>query len=185
MLIAQLSSVHSLSHVRLFATPWTATRQASLSIINSRSPPKLMSIKSVMSSNHLILCRPLLLLPSIFPSIRVFSNEPVLHIRWPRYWSFSFNISPSNEHPGLISFRVDWLDLLAVQGTLKSLLQDGNNNPVYETAKETLMYRIVLWTLWERERVGRFGNTALKHVKYHVWNEMPVQVRCTILDAWG
>ena len=104
-------------------TPWTAAHQASLSITNSRSPPKPMSIESVMPSNHLILCRPLLLLPSIFPTIRVFSNESALHIRWPKYWSFSLNISPSNEHPGLISFRTDWLDLLAVQGTLKSLLQ--------------------------------------------------------------
>ena len=119
----QFSSVHSLSHVRLFATPSTATLQASLSITNSQSPPKPMSIESVMPFSHLILCRPLLLLPSIFPSIRGFSNESALCIRWPKYWSFSFNISPSNEHPGLISFRMDWLDLLAVQGTLKSLLQ--------------------------------------------------------------
>ena len=119
----QFRSVQLLSCVRLFATPWIAARQASLSITNSRSPPKPMSIKSVMPSNHLILCHPLLLLPSIFPSIRVFSNELALRIRWPKYWNFSFNISPSNEHPGLISFRMDWLDLLAVQGTLKSLLQ--------------------------------------------------------------
>ena len=118
-----LSSVQSLSRVRLFPTPWTAVRQASLSIINSQSPAKTMSIVLVMPSNHLILCRPFLLLPSIFPSIRVFSNESALCIRWPKYWNFSFNISPSNEHPGLISFRMDWLDLLAVQGTLKSLLQ--------------------------------------------------------------
>ena len=106
-----------------FATPWTAAHQASLTITNSRNLPKLMSTESVMSSNYLILGRPLLLLPSIFPRIRVFSNESALHIRWPKYWSFSFNISPCNEHPGLISFRMDWLDLLAVQGTLKSLLQ--------------------------------------------------------------
>ena len=105
------------------ATPWTAARQASLSITNCRSPPKPMSIESVMPSNHLILCCPLLLLPSIFPSIRVFSNESARRIRWPKYWSFSFSISPSNEHPGLISFRMDWFDLLEVQGTLKSLLQ--------------------------------------------------------------
>ena len=105
------------------ATPWTTARQASLSITNSQSPPKPMPIESVMSSNRLTLCYPLLLLPSIFPSIRVFSNESALRIRWPKYWSFSFNISPSNEHPGLISFRMDWLDLLAVQGTVKSLLQ--------------------------------------------------------------
>ena len=116
------SSVQSLNRVRLFATPWTAAHQASLSITNSWSLLKLMSIASVMPSNHLNLYRPLLLPPSIFPSIRIFSNESVLHIRWPKYWSFSFSISPSNEHPGLISFRMDWLDLLAVQGTLKSLL---------------------------------------------------------------
>ena len=118
-----LNLVQSHSHVRLFVTPWTAACQASLSITNSWSSLKLMSIKSVMPSNHLILCHPLLLLPSIFPSIMVFSNESVLHIRWPKYWSFSFSISPSNGHPGLISFRMGWLDLLAVQGTLKSLLQ--------------------------------------------------------------
>ena len=118
----QFSSVQ-FSHVRLFATPWTAALQASLSITNSRSPPKPMSIESVMPSNHLILGCPLPLLPSIFPSIRVFSNESALRIRWPKYWSFSFNISPSNEQLGLISLRMDWLDLLAVQGTLKSLLQ--------------------------------------------------------------
>ena len=117
------SSVQSLSHEQLFATPWTAACQASLSITNSRSPPKPMSIELVMPSNHLILCCPPLFLPSIFPSIRIFSNESARHIRWPKYWSSSFNISPSNEHPELISFRMDWLDLLSVQGTLKSLLQ--------------------------------------------------------------
>ena len=120
--ISQFSSVQSLSRVRLFGTPWTAARQASLSNTNSLSLPKLMCIESVMPSNHVILCHPLFFMTSIFPSIRVFSNESVLHIRWPKYWSFSFNISPSNEHPRLISFRIDWLDLLAVQGTLKSLL---------------------------------------------------------------
>ena len=119
----QFNSVQSLSRVRLFATPWTKARQVSLSITNSQSSLKLMSLESVMSSNHLILCRPLLLPSSIFPSIRVFSNESALCIRWPKYCSFNFNISPSNEHPGLISFRMDWLDLLAVEGTLKSLLQ--------------------------------------------------------------
>ena len=116
-------SVQLLSHIWLFATPWTSARQASLSITNSRSLLKLMSIESVMPSNHLILCHPLLLLPSIFPSIRVFTNESVLHIRWQKYWSFSFSISSSNEYSGLISFRMGWLDLLAVQGTLRSLLQ--------------------------------------------------------------
>ena len=119
----QFSSVQSLSRVQLFATPWTAAHQASLSITNSRSLLKLMSIESVMPSNHLILCHPLLLLPSIFPNIRVFSNESVLRIRWPNYWSFSFSLSPSNEYSGLISFRMDLLDILAVQWTLKSLLQ--------------------------------------------------------------
>ena len=119
----QFSSVQSFSRVRLFATPWTAACQASLSITNSRSLCKLMSIKLVMPSNHLTLCHPLLLLPPITPIIRVFSNESTLHMSWPKYWNFSFSISPSNEHPGLISFRMDWLDLLVVQGTLKSLLQ--------------------------------------------------------------
>ena len=121
--ISQSVSAQSLSHVRLFATPWTAACQASLSITNSQSIFKLISIELVMPSNHLILCYPLFLPPSIFPSIRVFSNESVLCIRWPKYWSFSFNISPSNEYSGVISFRMDWLDLLSVQGTLKSLLQ--------------------------------------------------------------
>ena len=120
---AHSSSAQPLSRVQRFATPWTAARQASLSITNSQSLLNLMSIESVMPSNHLILCRPLLLQLSIFPSIRVFSNESVLHIRWPKNWSISFSISPSNEYSGLISFRMDWLDLLAVQGTLKSLLQ--------------------------------------------------------------
>ena len=119
----QFSSVQSLSHVQLFVTPWIAARQASLSITNSRSSLKLTSIGVVMPSSHFILCRPLLLLPPIPPSIRVFSNESTLHMRWPKYWSFSFTIIPSKEIPGLISFRMDWLDLLAVQRTLKSLLQ--------------------------------------------------------------
>ena len=123
LLLEYISSVQSLSRVRLFATLRTAARQASLSITNTRSLLKLMSIESVMPSNHLILCYSLLLLPSIFPSIRVFSSESVLHIRWPKYCSFSFSISPSNEYSGLISFRIDWLNLLAVQGTLKSILQ--------------------------------------------------------------
>ena len=128
------SSVQSLSHVRLFATPWTAAHQASLSITNSQSLLKLMPIESVMPSNHLILCRPLLLLPPIPPSIRVFSNESLLRIRWSKYWSFSFSISPSNEHSGLISFRMDWLDLLAVQRTLKGLLQ-------HHSSKASLLWR--------------------------------------------
>ena len=123
----QFSSVQSLSCVQLFVTPWTTAHQASLSITNSWSLLKLMSIELVMPTNHLILCCPLLLLPSIFPSISIFSNESALHIRWPKYWSFSFSVSPSNEHSGLISLRMNWLDLLAVQGTLKSLLQHQNS----------------------------------------------------------
>ena len=134
----QFSSVQSLSHVQLFATPWTAARQAYLSITNSRSLPKLMSIESVMPSNHLIFCHPLLLLLSIFPSIRVFSNDSALRIRWPKYRSFSFNISPSNEHPGLISFRLDWLHLLVVQGTLKNLLQ-------YHSSKGSILWHSVFF----------------------------------------
>ena len=134
-----ISSVQ-FSHVRLFATPWTAAHQASLSTTNSRSPLKFMSIESVMPSNHLILCHLLLLPPSIFPSIRVFSNESVLHIRWPKYWNFSFNISPSNEHPGLISFRMDWLDPLAFQGTLKSFLQ-------HHSSKASVLQRSAFFTV--------------------------------------
>ena len=133
----QVSSVQSLSRVRLFVTPWTAARQASLFFTNSQSLLKLMSIESVMPSNHLILCRPLLLLPSIFPSVRVFSSESVLHIRWPKYWSFSFSISPPYEYSGLISFRMDWLDLLAVQGTLNSLLQ-------HHSSKASILWRSAL-----------------------------------------
>ena len=127
------SSIQSLSNVRLFATPWTAACPASLSITSSQSLLKLMPIESVMPSNHLVLCHPLLLPPSIFPSIRVFSNDSVLRIRWPKYWSFSFSISPSDEHSGLISFRMDWLDLLTVQGTLKSLLQ-------HHSSKASILY---------------------------------------------
>ena len=133
-----LSSVQSLSCVQLFVTPWTAARQASLSITSSQSLVQLMSTESVMPSNHLILCHPLLLLPSILPSIRVFSNESALPIRWPKYWSFSFNISPSNEYSGLISFRIDWLDLPAVLGTLKSLLQ-------HHSSKASILQLSALW----------------------------------------
>ena len=134
------SSVQSLSRVQLFATPWTAAHQASLSITNSRSLLKLLSIESVMPSSHLILYFPLLLLPPIPPSIRVFSNESTLCITWPKYWRFSFSISPSNEHPGLISFRMDWLDLLAVQGTFKSLLQ-------YHSSKASILWRSAFFTV--------------------------------------
>ena len=131
----QFSSVQLLSRVQLFATPWIAACQASLSITNSRSSLKLMSIELVMPSSHLILCRPLLLLPPIPPSIRVFSNESTLRIRWPKYWSFGLSISPSNEHPGLVSFRMDWLDLLAVQGTLKSLVQHHSSKHQFFAAQ--------------------------------------------------
>ena len=129
-----ISSVQSLSRVQLFVTPWTAAHQASLSITNSQSLLKLVSIESMMPSNHLILSYPPFLPPSIFPRISVFSNESVLHIRWPEYWSFSFSISPSNEYSGLISFRMDWLDLLAVQGTLKSL-------PQHHSSKASIFWR--------------------------------------------
>ena len=125
-LVFTLCSVQSLGRVLLFATPWTAAHQASLFITNSQSLLKLMSIELAMPSNHVILCHPLLLLPSVFPSFRVFSNKTALRIRWPKYWSLSFSISPSNEYSGLISFGMDWLDLLAVQGTLKSLLQNSS-----------------------------------------------------------
>ena len=136
----EFSSVQSLSRVQLFVTPSTEARQASLSITNSWSWLKLMSVESVMPSSHLILCRPLLLPPSVFPSIWVFSNESVLHIRWPTYWSFSFNISPFNEYSSLISFRMNWLDLLAVQGTLKSLL-------LYHSSKSSILQRSAFFTV--------------------------------------
>ena len=136
----QFSSVQSLSCVQSIATPWTAARQASLSITNSRSLPKLMPIELVMPSNHLILYRPLLLLPSIFPSIRVFANESALRMRWPKYWSFSISISPSNEHLGLISFRMNWLDLPAVQGTLKSLLQ-------HHSSKASILWHLAFFVV--------------------------------------
>ena len=141
------SSLQSLSRVRLFATPWIAARQASLSIINSRSSPKLKSIKSVMPSNHLILCHPLLFCPPTPPSIRVFPNESSLRIRWPKYWSFSFSIIPSKEHPGLISFRMDWLDLLAVQGTIKSLLQHHRSKAsiLWHSASSQSNYNMHTW----------------------------------------
>ena len=135
-------SVQSLSCIQLFVTPWTAASQASLSITNSRSLLKFMSIESMMLSNHLILCCLLLLQPSIFPSIRVFSNESVLRFRWPKHWNFSFSISPSNEHSQLISFRIDWFDLLVVQGTLKSLLQHHSSKPSILQCSTFFMVRL-------------------------------------------
>ena len=138
---SKFSSVHSLSHVRLFGTPWITAHQASsLSVTNARSSLKLMSIELVMPSSHLILCCPLFLLPPIPPSIRVFPNESTIHMRWPKYWSFSFSIIPSNEHPGLIFFRMDWLDLLAVQGTLKSLLQ-------HHSSKASILWHSAFFTV--------------------------------------
>ena len=144
-----ITVVQSLSRVQLFATPWTAAHQASLSTL-SRSLLKLMSMELVMPSNHLILCHPLLLLPSVFPSIRVFFNELALHIRWPKYWSFSFNVSPSNEYSGLISFRIDWLDLLAVQGTLKSLLQHQSSKaPILRHSAFFMVYLVHPYMTWK------------------------------------
>ena len=140
LIVSVFSSVQLLSRVQLFMTPWIAARQSSLSITNSRSSLKLMSIEPVMSSRHLILCHPLLLLPPIPPSIKVFSNESSLRMRWPKYWSFSFSIIPSKEHPGLISFRMDWLHLLAVQGTLKSFLQ-------YHSSKASVLQRSAFFTV--------------------------------------
>ena len=164
-------SVQSLRCVQLFVTPWTAACQASLSITNSRNPPKPMSIESVMPSNHLILCRPLFLLPSIFPSIRVFANESALHIRWSKYWSFSFNVSPSNEHSGLISFRMDWLNLLAIQGTLKNLLQ-------HHSSKASILQCSAFFTVQPIQHIKKqrhyFANKCPSSQSYgfsssHVW----------------
>ena len=146
------SSVQSLSHVQLFATPWITAPQATLSIINSWSSLKFMSMESVMPSSHLILCRPLLLLPPIPPSVRVFSNESTLRMRWPKYWSFSFSIIPSKEHPGLIYFRMDWLDLLAVQGTLKSLLQ-------HHSSKASILWHSAFFTVQLSQPYMTIGKT--------------------------
>ena len=157
-----ISSVQSLSHVWLFATPWTAACQAYLSITNSWSLLKLMSVELVMPSNHLIFCHPLLLPPSIFLSITVFSNESALHIRWPKYWSFSFSISPSNENSGLISFRMDWLDLLAVQGTLKSLLQ-------HHRSKASILLRPVFFIVQLSYPYVTTGKTIALTRKTFVW----------------
>ena len=153
-----------LNRVRLFSTLWTAAHQDSLSITNSQGLLKLMSIKLVMPSNHLILCRPLLLVPSIFPSIRVFSNESAFHIRWPKYWNFSFNISPSDEHPGLVSFRMDRLDLLAVQGTLKSLLQ-------HHTSKASILRCSAFFTVQLSHPYMTLGRTiALTRRTFPYWH---------------
>ena len=160
-ILITFSSVQSLSHGRLFATPWTAPHKASLSITNSQSLPKLMSIESVMPSNHPIPCCPLLLLPSIFPSIRVFSNESALCIRWPKYWSYSFSIRPSKKHSGLIYFRMDWLDLLAVQGTLKSLLQHHSSLSVLLEKAMATHSRTLAWKIPWTEEPGRLQSMGL------------------------
>ena len=164
------SSVQSLRLVQLFATPWTAECQASLSITNSWSLHKLMPIESVMPSNYLIFCRPLLLPPSIFPRIRVFSNESVLPIRWPKDWSFNFSISPSNEQPGLIFFRMDWLDLLGVQGTLKSLLQ-------HHSSKASILWRSAVFTV----QLSHPYMTAGKTHRYEIKNWFRNVVECDFL----
>ena len=170
----KVSSFQLLSHVWLFVIPWAAACQDSLSITNSQSLPKLMSIEPVMPSNHLIFCRLLLLLPSIFPSIRVFSNESVLHIRWPKYWSFSFNISPSNEHPGLISFRIDWLDLLAVQGTLKSLLQ-------HHSSKASVLWRSAFFIV----QLSHPYMTTGKTIVLTRWTFIEKQCLCFLIRCVG
>ena len=168
MFWVQFSSVQSLSCVRLFATSWTAARHASLSITNSWSSLKLMSIKSVMPSSHLILCHPLLLLPPIPPSIRAFLNESTLPMRWPKYWSFSFSIIPSKEHPGLISFRMDWLDLLAVQGTLKSLLQHHSSKASIvlsrwqQFSKTKSSRRNIFKVFWEENKISLLWHASYK-----------------------
>ena len=169
LLIIHIRSDQSLSHVRLFATPWIAARRASLSITNSRSSFRLTSIESVMPSRHLILYRPLLLLPPIPPSIRVFSNESTLHMRWPKYWSFSFSISPSNEHSGLISFWMDWLDLLAVQGTLKSLLQ-------HHGSKASILWRSAFFTVQLSHPYMTIGKTIALTRRTFVGKVMPLHL---------
>ena len=166
------SSVQFLSHVRLFVTPWTAAHQASLSITNCQSLPKPMSIESVMPSNHLFLCSPLLLLPSIFPNIRVFSDESTLHIRWPKYWSFSFNIGPSNEHPRLI-FRMDWLDLLAVQWTPKSLLR-------HYSSKASILQLSVLFIVKLSHPFMTLGKTIALTRQTFVGKVMPLLFICCL-----
>ena len=156
-----------LSRVQLFVTPWTAARQACLSIINSQSLLKLTSIESVMPSNHLILCHPLLLLPSIFPSIRVFSNESVLRSRWSKYWSFSFNISPSNEYSVLISFRMNWLDLLAVQGIIKSLLQHHSSKAsILQCSAFCIVFSVDGWSC-VRSLLFTWGQTMVWRRQWH------------------
>ena len=184
----QFSSVQLLSRVRLFVTPWTTAHQASLSTTKFRSPPKPMSIASVMPSNHLVLCCPILLLPSIFPNIRVFSNESALHIRWPKYWSFSFSVSRSNEHPGLTSFRMDWLDFLAVQGNLKSLLQHHSSKTsilqcsAFFTVQLSHPYMTTGKALTRRTFVGKVMSLLLNMLSMLVITFLPRSRR--LLISW-
>ena len=163
-------SVQSLSRVRLFVTPWTTACQATLSITNPQSSPKPMSIESVMPSNYPILCRPLLLLLSIFPSFRVSSNESALYIRWPKYWSFSFNISPTNEHPGLISFRMDWLDLFAVQGILKNLLQHHSSKASILLCSAFFIVQLSHPYMTTGKTIVLTRWTFVRYVKYSILN---------------
>ena len=172
------TSVKSLSCVQLFGTPWTAAHQASLSTTTSQSLLKLMSIESLMPSNHLILCHPLLFPPSVFPSIRVFSNESVFHIRWPKYWSFSFSINPSNEHSGLISFRMDWLDLLAVQRTLKSLLQ-------HHSSKASILKCLAFFTVQLSHPYMSTGKTIALTRRTFVSNQPGIKSVPPALKAWS
>ena len=182
-------SVQSLSRVRLIVTPWTAGHQASLSITNSQSLLKLMSIKSVMPSNHLILCCPLLLLPSIFPSIRVFSNESILCVRWPKYWSFSFSISPSSEYSGLISFRMDWLDLLAVQEILKNLLQHRSSKAsiLWWSAFFMVLLSHPYMTTGKTIALTSFGDITKSSyflISEELWKENPVHTVWEMKQRW-
>ena len=175
--------VQSLSRVRLFVTPWTAAHQASLSITNSRSLLKLMPVESVIPSNHLILC-PLLLLPSIFPSIRAFSNQSVRHIRWPKYWSFSFNIIPSSEYSGLISFRMDWLDLLAVQGTLKSLLQHQSSKALILQRSTFFIVQLFYPYMTTRKTIALTIRTFAGQVMSLLFNMLSRLVRLSKTSPW-
>ena len=187
-LTLHISSVQSLSRVWLFATPWTAAHQASLSITSSQSPPKPTSIESVMPSNHLILCRPLLLPPSTFPSIRVFSNESVLHMRWPKYWSFSFSICPSNEHTGLISFKMDWLDLLAVQGTLKSLLQHHSSKASILRGSAFFLVQLshsyMTTGKTGGQKIGTSASASILPTNFQGWLPLGLTVLISLL-SWG
>ena len=177
------SSIQSLIHVLLFATPWTIALQASLSITNSQSLLKFMLIESVVPSSHLILCPPLLLLPSIFPSIRVFSNESVLCIRWPKYWSFSFSISPSNEYSGLIFFRIEWLDFLVVQGTLKNLLQNHSSKASILQHSAFFIVQISHPCMTTRKTIALTRRTFVSKVMSLLFNMLSRNIHIHIADS--